>query len=60
MANFDSAMDRKFIRRSFERGLFFRDPGHRIVPMHHGISGAHTEAIIDEALNRLDDVFADF
>ncbi len=60
VSKFDAEMDKKFIRRAFNKGLFFRDPGHRIVPMHHGISAAHTEEIIDEALNRLDDIFVDF
>ena len=55
---FDSETDKKFIRLAFERGLYFRDPGHRIVPIHHGITAAHGEEVIDETLNRLDDVFA--
>lgn len=58
VAAFDSAADKKFIRAAFERGLYFRDPGHRIVPIHHGITAAHDDAVIDESLNRLDDVFA--
>jgi glutamate-1-semialdehyde 2,1-aminomutase len=57
---FDSEMDKKFVRLAFERGLYFRDPGHRIVPIHHGITAAHDDEVIDETLNRLDDVFAAF
>jgi glutamate-1-semialdehyde 2,1-aminomutase len=60
VAQFDSATDKRFIRAAFERGLYFRDPGHRIVPIHHGITAAHDDAVIDETLNRLDDVFASF
>jgi glutamate-1-semialdehyde 2,1-aminomutase len=60
VAQFDSATDKRFIRAAFERGLYFRDPGHRIVPIHHGITAAHDETVIDESLNRLDDVFASF
>ena len=60
VAQFDAEMDKKFIRLAFERGLYFRDPGHRIVPVHHGISAAHDDETIDETLNRLDDVFASF
>lgn len=57
---FDSETDKKFIRKCFDRRLYFRDPGHRIVPIHHGITSAHGEDVIDETLNRLDDLFADF
>ena len=60
VAGFDSEMDKKFVRLCFERGLYFRDPGHRIVPIHHGITSAHDDEVIDETLNRLDDVFAAF
>jgi glutamate-1-semialdehyde 2,1-aminomutase len=60
VSQFDSAMDKKFIRMCFERKLYFRDPGHRIVPIHHGITAAHDEAVIDETLNRLDDLFRAF
>ena len=56
----DAEMDKKFIGKGFERGLYFRDPGRRIVPIHHGITGAHDDGVIDEALNRLDDLFATF
>jgi glutamate-1-semialdehyde 2,1-aminomutase len=57
---FDPDMDKKFVRRAFERKLYFRDPGRRIVPIHHGFTAAHTEAVISETLDRLDDVFAGF
>jgi glutamate-1-semialdehyde 2,1-aminomutase len=57
---FDSEQARKFIKRAFERGLYFRDPGHRISPLHYGISSQHGEDVIDESLNRLDDTFTDF
>jgi glutamate-1-semialdehyde 2,1-aminomutase len=57
---FDSEMDKKFVRLAFERNLYFRDPGRRIVPIHHGFTAAHSRDVIDETLNRLDDVFAAF
>lgn len=57
---FDAEMDKKFISMAFARGLYFRDPGRRIVPGHHGISSAHTAEDIDETLNRLDDIFVAF
>jgi glutamate-1-semialdehyde 2,1-aminomutase len=59
-SQFNSEMDKKFVRLGFERGLYFRDPGHRIVPIHHGITAAHDEGVIDETLNRLDDLFSAF
>jgi len=59
-SQFNSEMDKKFVRLGFERGLYFRDPGHRIVPIHHGITAAHDEGVIDESLNRLDDLFSAF
>jgi len=60
VARFDSEMDKRFIRSAFARGLYFRDAGRRIIPIHHGISAAHTDSDIDETLSRLDDVFAEF
>jgi glutamate-1-semialdehyde 2,1-aminomutase len=60
VARFDADMDKKFVRRAFERQLYFRDPGRRIVPIHHGFTAAHTEQVIAETLDRLDDVFAGF
>lgn len=59
-SRFDPEMDKKFIRLAFERGLYFRDPGRRIVPIHNGISAAHSDADIDETLTKLDDVFSNF
>jgi glutamate-1-semialdehyde 2,1-aminomutase len=57
---YDVAANQKFVRLCFERGLYFRDAGRRIVPIHNGTSSAHTDADIDETLNKLDDVFAAF
>lgn len=60
VAKFDPEMDKRFVRRAFQRQLYFRDPGRRIVPVHHGFTAAHTEATIAETLDRLDDVFTGF
>lgn len=60
VAQFDAEMDKKFIQLSFERGLYFRDAGRRIVPIHNGTTAAHTDDDIDETLNKLDDVFDNF
>ena len=57
---FDSDMDKKFISLAFERGLYFRDAGRRIVPIHNGTTSAHTDDDIDETLNKLDDAFSKF
>jgi glutamate-1-semialdehyde 2,1-aminomutase len=44
-----------FIRGCFERGVYFHSYG-QIAIGHHGFSAAHTEADIDETLNRIQDV----
>jgi glutamate-1-semialdehyde 2,1-aminomutase len=60
VSGYDVEANQKFVRLCFERGLYFRDAGRRIVPIHNGISSAHTDADIDETLNKLDDVFENF
>jgi glutamate-1-semialdehyde 2,1-aminomutase len=57
---YDVEASQKFVRLCFERGLYFRDAGRRIVPIHNGISSAHTENDIDETLSKLDDLFENF
>jgi glutamate-1-semialdehyde aminotransferase len=54
----DRALAARFIRAAFDHGVYFHDYG-RLVTGHHGFSAAHTEADIDEALNRVDDAVAD-
>jgi glutamate-1-semialdehyde 2,1-aminomutase len=44
-----------FIRGCFARGVYFHSYG-RIAIGHHGFSAAHTEADIDETLNRIEEV----
>lgn len=46
----------KFFKLSYEQGVYFHDyQGH---PCHHGFSSAHTLKDMDEALDKLDKVFA--
>ncbi len=50
----DVDMWHRFVRGCVERGIYFQSIGHAIG--HHGISAAHTDADIDWALERMDDV----
>ena len=50
----DVEMWHRFVRGCVERGVYFQSIGHAIG--HHGISGAHTAADIEWALERMDDV----
>jgi glutamate-1-semialdehyde 2,1-aminomutase len=54
----DRALAARFIRAAFDHGVYFHDYG-KLVTGHHGFSAAHTDADIDEALNRIDDAAAD-
>lgn len=45
----------RFVRGCFTRGIYFQSIGHAIG--HSGISASHTDAEIDWALERMDDVF---
>ena len=53
----DRAVAGRFVRAAAGRGVYFHDYG-TLVTGHHGLSAAHTEADIDEALNRIDDAVA--
>lgn len=51
---FDSATNAAFAREAFNHGLYFHEYGTALTPNHHGFSAAHTEAEIDETLNRVE------
>ncbi|MFQ6331761.1 aspartate aminotransferase family protein [Nocardia sp. CWNU-33] len=55
---FDAALNNRFLTRCAQNGLHFHDFGTKAAPMHYGITSAHTEADIDEALGLLEKVFA--
>jgi glutamate-1-semialdehyde 2,1-aminomutase len=55
---FDVDLNNRFLKQTAPHGLHFHDFGTKAAPMHYGITSAHTNADIDEALDRLDGVFA--
>jgi glutamate-1-semialdehyde 2,1-aminomutase len=57
-AQFDAGQNNRFLRGCVRNGLHFHDFGTKAAPMHYGITSAHTEADIDEALGKLDAAFA--
>jgi glutamate-1-semialdehyde 2,1-aminomutase len=55
---FDADLNNRFLRQTAPNGLHFHDFGTKAAPMHYGITSAHTQADLDEALSRLDNAFA--
>lgn len=54
----DGALAAEFLRACTRRGVYFHSYG-RMAAGHHGFSAAHTPAIIDEALNRIETALGD-
>jgi len=48
---------RRFYELITQKGLYFHDFGDGLTPMHAGITAAHTREILNESLNRINDVF---
>ena len=55
---FDSALNNRFLAGCARNGLHFHDFGTKAAPMHYGITAAHQYNDVDEALDRLQMVFA--
>lgn len=55
---FDADLNNRFLAGCAQNGLHFHDFGTKAAPMHYGITAAHTEADIDQALHHLEKVFA--
>jgi glutamate-1-semialdehyde 2,1-aminomutase len=53
---YDFDLNRRFVAEAFRRGLYFHDYGNRRSPTHHGLCSAHTEADVEETLNRCEDI----
>ncbi len=51
---FDSDFNARFALEALKRGLYFHEYGHSLTPNHHGFTAAHTEADIDDTLNRVE------
>jgi glutamate-1-semialdehyde 2,1-aminomutase len=56
-SGFDAELNNRFLAGCVQNGLHFHDFGTKAAPMHYGITAAHTETDIDDALERLDTVF---
>ena len=54
---FDAALSNQFLAGCAPAGLHFHDFGAKMAPMHYGITSAHTEEIVDEALDRMQPIF---
>jgi glutamate-1-semialdehyde 2,1-aminomutase len=54
---FDRSMDRKFVTEALSYGLWFHDTSAAITPGHRALLTAHTEADIDETLEKMDAIF---
>jgi glutamate-1-semialdehyde 2,1-aminomutase len=54
---YDREAGRRFYELIIKKGLYFHDFGDGLTPMHAGITAAHTREILDESLNRINDVF---
>jgi glutamate-1-semialdehyde 2,1-aminomutase len=54
---FDAGLTRKFLEGCPPAGLHFHDFGSKMAPKHFGITSAHTEEIVDEALDRMRPIF---
>ncbi|MFJ8604487.1 aspartate aminotransferase family protein [Streptomyces shenzhenensis] len=55
---FDADLNNWFLSQTAPNGLHFHDFGTKAAPMHYGITAAHTDEDLAEALARLDNVFA--
>lgn len=54
---FDRAMDRKFVQKAVEHGLWFHDTSTKITPAHRALMSAHSLADMDYTLEQMDQIF---
>lgn len=57
-AEFDRAMDKRFVTAASAAGLWFHDTSTSITPAHRALLTAHTMADMDETLDKMDSIFA--
>lgn len=55
---FDKELNQRFLRQTASHGLYFHDFGTKAAPMHYGITAAHSQADLDESLEKIDAIFA--
>jgi len=56
---FDRDLDKRFVHAAPTVGLWFHDTSSSITPAHRALMTAHTQADIDETLEKIDGIFAD-
>ena len=56
---FDSNINKKFLRACLDNGLYFHDYGNSPVPMHNGFSSQHIMEDIEITLDKIDKIFKD-
>ncbi len=57
--HFDSDFNRKFLKSTLQKGLYFHDYGTSPVPAHNGFGLQHTVSDMHMALERIDQVFSE-
>ena len=58
VGQYDVSMNRKFVTKALEKGMYFVDPGCGPAPSHCGFSVQHSMEDIAEALEKIDQIFA--
>jgi glutamate-1-semialdehyde 2,1-aminomutase len=53
----DFSLYKRFVTQCLPHGLWFHDTAGSVSPAHYGFTTAHTEAIIDTTLERIDTIF---
>lgn len=54
---FDRAMDKKFVEKAVERGLWFHDTSTKITPAHRALMYAHSMDDMEYTLEQMDEIF---
>ncbi len=57
-ASYNRKAAKQFFELALDKGLYFHNYGEGLTPMHSGITNAHTYQILDETLNRMEDIFS--
>lgn len=59
MGQYDVSMNRRFVTKALEKGMYFVDPGRGPAPSHCGFSVQHSMEDIAQALEKMDQIFAE-
>lgn len=58
-SQFDRDLDRKFVTKAVENGLWFHDTSSAITPAHRALMTAHQLSDMDETLEKIDKIFGE-